>query len=104
MVSNWKGGAQNQPSLSVGYALNPQIAPAATVESASGKAPQQRFYVDGKEAFLERPEQERALLTSMRTGKSLRIEAVAADNMRTTYEFSLSGFSAALEAASRACL
>jgi hypothetical protein len=104
MVTDWKGGPRDQPSLSVGYPLNPQIAPVATVESSAGKAPQQRFYVDGKEAFLERADQERNLLASMRTGKKMRVEAVSADNMRTTYEFSLSGYSAAAEAADRACL
>ena len=104
MVSEAKNNTmRDQPSLSVGYTLKPDVPPAGVVQSASGKSPQTRFYVDGKEAFLARPDQERAVVSAMRSGKNLQIDAVGADDVRTTYQFSLSGFGAALDAARRDC-
>jgi invasion protein IalB len=104
MVAEAKNNSlQDQPSLSVGYALKADTPPAGFVLSSNGRSPQTRFYVDGKEAFLERTDQERAIIAAMRSGRDLQIEAVGADEVRTTYQFSLSGFSAALEAAKRAC-
>lgn len=104
MVSNWKvGGPYAQPSLSVGYPLSAQTPPTALVESSRGTSPPMRFYVDGKEAFIERADQEGAMVSSLRMGRTLRIDAMGADNVRTAYEFSLSGFSAAWDAAARAC-
>lgn len=104
MVSDAKNNTMRaQPSLSVGYALKADTPPAGYVQSAAGRSPQSRFYVDGKEAFLERADQERTIISAMRGGKNLQIEAVGADDVRTTYQFSLSGFSAALEAAKRDC-
>ena len=104
MVSEAKNNTmRDQPSLSVGYTLKPDVQPAGVVQSAAGKSPQTRFYVDGKEAFLARPDQERAVVSAMRSGKNLQIDAVGADDVRTTYQFSLSGFGAALDAARRDC-
>ncbi len=104
MVAEAKNNAmRDQPSLSVGYALKSDVPPAGFVQSASGKSPQTRFYVDGKEAFLARADQERAVVSAMRSGKNLQIDAVGADDVRTTYQFSLSGFGAALDAAKRDC-
>ena len=104
MVAEAKNNTMHdQPSLSVGYPLKQDIPPAAFVQSSGGKSPQARFYVDGKEAFLARPDQERSVVTAMRSGKALQIDAVGADDVRTTYQFSLSGFGAALDAAKRDC-
>ncbi|MET0545450.1 MAG: invasion associated locus B family protein [Caulobacterales bacterium] len=104
MISSWKtGGPRMQPSLSVSYALNTQIPPAGLVESSRGRSPQVRFYIDGTDAFIARPDQEIQLVNAMRSGRSLRIDATSADNVRTSYEFSLSGFSAAWDAAARLC-
>lgn len=105
MVSEAKNRSMlDQPSLTVGYDLKPDTPPAGFVLSANGRSPQTRFYVDGKEAFLERADQERAIITAMRAGRDLQIEAVGADDVRTTYQFSLSGFTAALDAAKRNCV
>lgn len=94
----------DQPSLSVGYPLKADTPPAGFVLSSSGRSPQTRFYVDGKEAFLDGADQERAIIAAMRSGRDLQIEAVGADDVRTTYQFSLSGFTAALDAAKRNCV
>lgn len=104
MVSEAKNNnIRNQPSLSVGYTLKPDTPPAGFVLSSTGKSPQTRFFVDGADAFLERTDQERAIISAMRGGKNLQIEAVGADDVHTAYQFSLSGFSAALDAAKRDC-
>jgi hypothetical protein len=104
MVAEAKNNSmRSQPSLSVGYALKADAPPAGFVQSTAGRSPQARFFVDGNEAFLERAEQERSIIDAMRRGKSLQIEAVSADDVRTNYQFSLSGFSAALDAAKRDC-
>lgn len=93
----------DQPSLSVGYDLKADTPPAGFVLSSTGRSPQTRFYVDGKEAFLDAADKERAIIAAMRAGRDLQIEAVGADDVRTTYQFSLSGFTAALDAAKRNC-
>lgn len=93
----------DQPSLSVGYPLKADTPPAGFVLSSSGRSPQTRFYVDGKEAFLDGADQERAMIAAMRSGRDLQIEAIGADDVRTSYQFSLSGFTAALDAAKRNC-
>lgn len=96
-VSNWRSGAgRNQPSLTVGYALRPDIAARAIIG-------RERYpmYVAGNEAFA-RDEDEAGLVLALKKGSELRVEA-AEEGMRTAYYFSLSGSSDAIEKAQSLC-
>lgn len=96
-VASWKSGAaRNQPSLTVGYDLRPDIAARAII----GRE-RYSMYVAGKEAFV-RDEDENGLVQALKKGSELRVEA-AEQGMRTAYHFSLSGSSDAIEKAQSLC-
>lgn len=96
-VASWKSGAaRNQPSLTVGYDLRPDIAARAIIG-------RERYdmYVAGNEAFA-RDADEAGLVQALKKGSELRVEA-AESGMRTAYHFSLSGSSDAIEKAQSLC-
>ncbi len=98
-VSSWKSGsAKHQPSLMTGYTLKATPPPKARVGST-----RITMYADGKEAFIEEAADERKLVSAMRKGSLLRVEARSARGTATTYEFSLSGITAALQKADALC-
>jgi hypothetical protein len=99
MVATWRSGAaREQPMLTVGYQLRLGAPTAARVGSDRF-----RMFTDGKEAFVETDQDEPRLVRAMERGYTMRVETVAADGTATTYEFSLSGVTAALQAVERAC-
>lgn len=98
-VTSWKSGSgKNQPSLMTGYTLKATPPPKARVGST-----RITMYADGKEAFIEETGDERKLINAMRKGSLLRIETRSARGTATTYEFSLSGITAALQKADALC-
>ncbi len=99
MVANWKSGAaKEQPSLLTGFSLKPEIPPSARV--GSSRIP---MYADGSEAFVENRNDEKKLVRSMRKGSTMRVDAVSARGTQISYEFSLSGITAALGKAKTVC-
>lgn len=99
MVANWKSGAaREQPSFLAGYPLKLTSAPEARV--GSGKYP---MYVSENEAFIESRKDETNLVRSMKNGSLLRISATSERGTATSYEFSLSGITAALRKAEQSC-
>ena len=99
MVANWKSGAAlEQPSFLAGYNLKTTSPPKARIGSSN-----YRMYVSQNEAFIEDGSDEKALVKNMRAGSSMRVEAVSQRGTAVTYSFSLSGVTAALNAARSAC-
>lgn len=99
LVATWKSGAANeQPMLSVGYQLR-ESAPT----SARVGADRFSMFTDGTEAFVYADEDQPRLVNAMKRGSTMRLETVSAEGTQTTYEFSLSGVTAALRAAADAC-
>lgn len=97
-VSNWRSGkARNQPSLKVGYDLRADLPGKARV----GRSNWSLFGV-GQEAFTQ-DDDDAALVSQLKRGSELRVEATSARNTRVTYHFSLSGSSAAIDRAASIC-
>lgn len=99
MVSNWKSGqATEQPSLMTGYTLKDSSPPLAIVG-----ATRTRMFVSANEAFIESARDERTLVSKMRGGADMRVQAVSSRGTSVSYEFSLKGVTAALSKAKSAC-
>lgn len=97
-VSSWKSGqARSQPSLKVGYELRADLPARASVGRSSWT-----MYGVGREAFAQDQDDAR-LVSALRRGSELRIEAVSARDTRVTYHFSLSGSAAAIDKAEELC-
>ena len=91
-VTNWKSGrARNQPSL------REDLAPKASV----GRSSWTLFGV-GREAFADDSDDAR-IVSALRKGRELRVEAVSKRNTQVAYHFSLSGSAAAIDKASETC-
>lgn len=99
MVANWKSGAAaEQPSLLAGYPLKLASPPEARVGSTRVD-----MYASENEAFVEAGSEERKLVSAMRRGAVMRVEAVSERGTATAYEFSLKGVTAALRRAKALC-
>lgn len=97
-VTNWKSGrARNQPSLKVGYELREDLSPKASI----GRSSWAMFGV-GREAFADDSDDAR-IVSALRKGSELRVEAVSARNTQVAYHFSLSGSAAAIDKAASMC-
>lgn len=99
LVSTWAdGSASEQPNFLAGYPLKPESPPRARVGSDLFT-----MFVSDQEGFLEEAEDENQLVRAMRRGSTMRVDAVSARGTATVYEFSLSGVTAALDAAEALC-
>ncbi|WP_300377883.1 invasion associated locus B family protein [Henriciella sp.] len=97
-VSNWKSGkAKSQPSLKVGYDLRSDL-PARASIGRSGWT----MYGVGHEAFAQ-DQDDQQLVSALRSGHELRVEAVSARDTQVSYHFSLSGSADAIDKASSIC-
>ncbi|MCH8488569.1 MAG: hypothetical protein LAT81_01400 [Oceanicaulis sp.] len=98
-VSSWaSGAAREQPSFLAGYPLRPDSPPRARVGS-------DRFtmFVSQSEGFVELERDSARLVTAMRQGAVMRVEATSERGTATVYEFSLSGVTAALRQVGELC-
>ena len=99
LVASWANGdAREQPSFLAGQMLRPDSPPRLRVGSDS-----YRMFVSEREGFVEDPSEEAGLVADMRRGSVMRVEATHSDGTLVTYEFSLSGVTAALQQAGRLC-
>jgi hypothetical protein len=99
MVANWKSGAAlEQPSLLTGFSLKTNTPPAARVGNTNIP-----MYAAQNEAFIEDSNDEKRLIKSMRAGSNMRVKATSNRGTNVTYNFSLSGVTAALQKARAAC-
>lgn len=99
LVSNWaSGAASEQPSLLTGFPVKTTRAPKARVGRTSIT-----MYGAGNEAFIADSADERELVSKMRAGASMTVEAVSSRGTEVSYNFSLKGVTAALREARRRC-
>lgn len=99
MVATWaSGAAREQPMLAVGYPLRLGAPTSARVGSDRF-----RMFTDGSEAFVEADADEARLVRAMKRGYTMRLETVSDAGTQTTYEFSLRGVTAALDAVQDVC-
>ena len=99
IVASWQSGAvEEQPNLLVGYDLRPTSPPEVRVGS-------DRFdmFTDGQEGFLDDLSEESQLVRAMKRGSVMRVTATTAAGVATSYEFSLSGVTAALQRVDALC-
>ena len=99
LVSSWQSGAvEEQPSFLAGYDLRPTSPPQGRVGST-----RYDMFADGQEGFLDDLDEEPDLVREMRRGSVMRVTATTADGVATSYEFSLSGVTAALDRVGSLC-
>ncbi len=99
LVASWANGdANEQPHFVAGQALRPDSPPRIRIGSD-----RYRMFVEGREGFVERRDEEDDLVSDMRRGSTMRVEATHGDGTLVVYEFSLSGVTAALQSAQRLC-
>lgn len=99
LVASWQSGAvEEQPSLLVGYDLRPTSPPEVRVGSD-----RYDMFTDGQEGFLDDLEDEPDLVRAMKRGSTMRVTATTAAGVATSYEFSLSGVTAALDRVEALC-
>jgi invasion protein IalB len=85
-------------TFGVGYALKP----GSDVTLSSGGF-KQTLFVDGQTAWAYDGRADAAIVAAMKGGQTLGAKAISSRGTNTSYQFSLSGFSAALSAAAQAC-
>lgn len=99
LVSNWANGdAFEQPSLMTGFPLKPARAPKARVGQTSIA-----MYGSQNEAFIAETADEKRLVSKMRAGANMTVEAVSSRGTEVSYNFSLKGVTAALRQTRALC-
>lgn len=97
-VTKWaRSGASAHPSLKVGYTLRNDLPPEARIGRTTWT-----LYSVGPEAFVH-DNDENAVLSALKRGSELRVEAISARDTRVAYHFSLAGSSAAIDKAAAVC-
>ena len=99
IIASWQSGlVEAQPNILVGYDLRPASPPRVRVGS-------DRFdmFVDGQEGFLDDLDDEARLVRAMLRGSVMRVTATTQDGVATSYEFSLSGVTAASQRVNALC-
>jgi invasion protein IalB len=81
-----------EPQVMVGYALKAGSKVKVTVDTKS-----YTMFIKDKSAWLENAAEEPALVAALKSGHSLKVDAVSARGTPTSYTYSLSGISAALK-------
>ena len=98
-VSNRPGeNVDNEPSVIVGYSFKEQSSVSVDVD---GKGFTMFTKNDG--AWMANPTEERQLVSAMKAGRSMTVNGVSSRGTQTSYTFSLSGVTAAITAADKAC-
>ncbi|EFM57049.1 invasion associated locus B family protein [Brucella inopinata] len=91
-----KENGKYSPQLVMGYPLKPGKEVSVTVDSK--RFP---FFAEGNRAWTENVADEARLVSAMRAGKTLKVQATSARGTQTRYSFSLMGLSAALQRVDR---
>ncbi len=81
-----------EPQVMVGYALKAGSKVKVTVDTKS-----YTMFIKDKSAWLENAAEEPALVAALKSGHSLKVDAVSSRGTPTSYTYSLSGISAALK-------
>ncbi len=97
LVSQKPDGSKNfEPQIEVGYPLKPNTAVTVTVDGKSFK-----MFSKGNNAWLEDISQEPVLINAMRSGRTMRVSSQSSRGTQTSYTYSLSGVTAALNEAAK---
>ena len=98
-VSNRPGeNVNNEPSVIVGYSFKEQSSVSVDID---GKGFTMFTKNDG--AWMANPTEERQLVSAMKAGRSMTVKGVSSRGTQTSYTFSLSGVTASIAAADKAC-
>ena len=89
---------KNQVSVLAGYTYKKDSEPRALIGGAKFL-----FFTENDVAWLQTAEQDRALVNAMRRGRTMTLDGLSSRSTRTTDVYSLTGFSAAHNAISKAC-
>ena len=97
VMNSKTGQTRSQPSLKVGYELRADLPARASIGRAGWT-----MYGVGNSAFAQ-DRDDSPLVSALRRGSELRVEAVSSLNARMSYHFSLSGSADAIDRASALC-
>jgi invasion protein IalB len=81
-----------EPQVMVGYALKAGSKVKVTIDTKS-----YTMFIKDKSAWLENAAEEPALVAALKSGHSLKVDAISSRGTPTSYTYSLSGISAALK-------
>ncbi len=99
LIASWKSGAAlEQPSFLAGYPLRVSVNPEIQVGSDKFS-----MFVAAHEAFIDSGTDEKKLITAMKRGSVMRLEATSVRGTNTAYQFSLKGVQSALEKVKAVC-
>jgi invasion protein IalB len=97
-VTTWKSGAaKNQPSLKAGYEFDAGREHKARVGRSAWS-----LFASGREVFADDGD-DAAIVSALKKGESLKVEARSQRGTDTAYSFSLSGSAAAIDKAVASC-
>ena len=91
-------GVSNEPSLIVGYPFSDGSKVNVDID---GKA--FSMFTKGDGAWVENAAEENNLITAMKAGSNMSVSGTSSRGTSTSYTFSLSGVTAAIDLASKAC-
>lgn len=97
-VTSWQSGrARNQPSLKVGYTMKEGLPARAKIGRSSWA-----LFSANREAFADDADDPK-IVRALKRGSELQVKATSERGTATTYHFSLSGSSAAIDKAAASC-
>lgn len=91
-------GVQAEPSVIVGYPFKEDSTVKVTVDGNDFT-----MFTQGEGAWVENSSEEGKLVAAMRAGRSMKVEGVSTRGTATSYTYSLSGVTAALEDSTSRC-
>ncbi|MHC5655613.1 invasion associated locus B family protein [Stappia sp.] len=98
-ISNRPGeNVNNEPSVIVGYSFKEQSSVSVDIDGNKFT-----MFTKNDGAWMANPTEERQLVGAMKAGRSMVVSGVSSRGTQTTYTFSLSGVTASISAADKAC-
>ncbi|MTI43291.1 hypothetical protein JM93_03740 [Roseibium hamelinense] len=91
-------GVNSEPSLLVGYPLKAQSTVTADVDGNGFT-----LFTNNDGAWVENAATEAQLVAAMKAGREMTVRGESSRGTKTTYRFSLSGVTAAIDTAAQAC-
>lgn len=91
-------GVSNEPMVMVGYSFKDGSSVEIDVDGTKFT-----LFTKGDGAWVENAAQEQALVGAMKAGRQMTVSGVSSRDTQTSYSYSLSGVTAAIEAAGKAC-
>lgn len=88
----------NEVNFVAGYSFRPNTEVAGSIGRQNF-----RMFTEGDGAWLRTPREDTQMVAAMKAGENLAMSATSARGTRTSYRFSLAGFTAAHKAIDRAC-